>query len=681
MAAKTLMPSFGGAQAVWLVAMVFFQLLLLGGYYYAHRISHWAPRKQAAIHLGLAALALASAFVPRMAVDWSTMPPALGVLGALGLWVGLPYLAVAPGAPMLQRWYAASGKRPYHLYAASNFGSFLALPAYPLLIEPNLTLEQQFLFWRVGFVVLAVLWVACGLSAPKEHVETEKSAPTTKNQRLLWIALAAAPSALLLGVTGAITTNIASVPLLWVVPLGLYLLTYSLGFMAKPILSVSLLARFLPLIATPLVIPIVLESTEPPSILIFHLIPFFLAAWMCHGRLAETAPPADRATEFFVWIALGGALGGAAVSLVAPHVFSKFTEYPIALVAVCLLRPLSKPFVKLDIAWALAVLLVAYVAGWGASRYVPLGGMQTALNLGLPLLLAFVAIDRPVRYALSLGAVFLGANLAGVGVGGQILEMRRSFFGVHRVVRAGTYHRLIHGNIIHGSQDMRRPDEPLTYYHRTGPIGQVFEAYGDRLKRVGLVGLGSGSLATYARLGMDMVFFEIDAEVVEVAKTPRLFSYVSNAQGPVEMRVADGRLGIAKDTGKFDLIVLDAFSSDSIPMHLLTLEAIDTYLGHLSEGGVIAFHTSNRYLSLKGILAGAADQKGLKVRYQFNGDDDLPGKTASEWILLAKDDAAFAPLERSSEWDRSIDYKARPWTDDYSNIFQAILARMRPESP
>lgn len=702
MVAKMLLPAYGGTPAVWNTAMVFFQAVLLLGYGYAHLSYRFlGPQRQPVAHVVIAAAALLFlpiAFEERPAGD----APAIQLLAQLAVGVGLPFFVVSAGAPLVQRWYAATGapgaKDPYFLYAASNLASILALLGYPLLVEPALRLQQQSEMWRYGFLGLIVLLAVAGGTAmlrpnDAEAPVSEATAPLRPDQILSWVLLSFVPSSLLLGVTTYLTTNIAAAPLLWVLPLALYLLTFVFAFSSRRPFGSVAVGRVVALLMAPMVLVIVLEATDPILVLGgLHLLIFTLGALMCHTRLYETRPEAANLTAFYFWISVGGVLGGAFNALLAPVVFDSIAEYPIALVALILLipreGPQSRTWKDFAIPAGVGALTALAVLGCNAAGLEP-SPMRTAITLGAPALLSFAFAERPLRYGLSIGAVFLAARIFQVGATGEILMTERSFFGVHRVTstEGGRFRELMHGNTIHGRQDTdpARAGNPLTYYHRTGPIGQAFEKLQaeNRLQRVGLVGMGVGSLAAYGRRGQSFTFYEIDPDVVHIARDSGHFSFLSDSRADLDIVLGDARISLAETPdGTYDFLVLDAFSSDAIPTHLLTVEALELYRSKLAPNGLMAFHISNRYLQLEPVLAAAAREAGLLAVIQ----DDLfvdeaeteEGKFRSTWVVLAPTPEAIATFEGDNRWSPlPVLRRDQAWTDDFSNLMEAFLARMR----
>lgn len=702
MVAKMILPRFGGSPAVWTASMLFFQALLLLGYAYAHWSTKWlGARRQSLVHIVV--LVLAALTLPIVVPQASIWTPGRGgqfeVLLVLGIMVGAAFFAVSAGAPLIQRWFAntsdPAARDPYFLYSASNLGSMAALLAYPFLMEPQLKLGEQSKTWTYAFYGLAALMALCAillqrqpLPAEEHQAEDRDVAPISRQQKLRWLLLSAIPSSLLLGVTNYLTTNIAPIPLLWVVPLALYLLTFIVAFARKQYVKASTWARVLPIILTPLALIMILEATEPLWVLaMMHLAAFTVAALMCHTMLAESRPPAARLTEFYLWLSLGGVLGGFFNAIVAPVVFKTLAEYPIAIVLAALVRPpkegvrndLKRDALFFGIGMLLLTMSITYIA---MKAGMPANRARTALVIGLPAIICFLMVDRPYRYAFMLGAVFLGANLMGTNAGGRILETDRSFFGVHRVLaiaRGESYHELVHGTTIHGMQDTLNPGEPKTYYTRTSPIGEVFKAFsGTKKKRhVGLVGLGVGSCAAYGEPGQQMTYFEIDPVVERIAKDPKYFTFLRDTKASLNVVLGDARLTLGREKdNEFGLLVLDAFSSDAIPIHLLTREAVEMYQRKLEPGGIMAFHISNRYLDLEPILARIASDLGMQAYVE--GDEPSTdewdvGKRPSRWVVLCNSPHDVKDLLANRAWSPARVEPSTPlWTDDYSNILSAF---------
>ncbi|MCI0640064.1 MAG: fused MFS/spermidine synthase [Gemmataceae bacterium] len=737
LSAKMLLPALGGAPAVWIACMVFFQAGLLAGYANAH----WGPnrlglRVHALIQLGL--FGLAFALLPiALGEDAPVGEPFPWIMATLTIWVGLPFFVVASMAPLLQRWFhlAYPERNPFALYAASNLGSFAALVLFPFVIEPGLNLEEQSEVWRGGFAALACASAACAwlalrgrngrtelhapgfsrggevqVNSPRPQVgEGQVNSPRPRGGegwgvRGRWLLLALAPSSLLLSVTSYLTTDIAAVPLLWVIPLAIYLLSFSIVFSAHGLKAHWLLARWTPAVILILLILLFTEATEPVGLVMgLHLLGLFWLALLCHGELVRTKPDPRHLSSFYLWIALGGALGGLFNSLVAPWLFPSFTEYPLILILVAWLRPThlevgnvvgtlrvpsadngtrSVPATLLpaDLIWAVlpgiaAALLVWLIQG---RNWIDPGPVQAAALFGGPLVLAFLSSERPVRFAIGLAGILVASGFYH-GVHGRTAFQKRSFFGVHRVTEQDGFRQLIHGNTIHGKQslDPARRDEPLTYYTRTGPIGQLLgKLRGDaRLRRVGLVGLGTGAMASYPTMGERWTYFEIDPTVVHIARDSGLFTYLQEKEDRVGIVLGDARLRLEESQETFGVLVIDAFGSDAIPVHLLTREALSIYMDRLEENGILVFHISNRYLDLEPVLANLAHGRSPQLYCAVNEDLSVSaaeikaGKSASVWLAMARPGANLPQL-LSAYWRPA---RGRPdlpvWTDRYSNLF------------
>ncbi len=679
--------------------MVFFQAGLLLGYGYAHfGVRLLGVKRQALLQLLLMLLALWFFTVPLDSNDAPPASPALWLLRSLLKTIGLPFFVVASCAPLLQRWYvqASGNKDPYFLYAVSNLGSFAALVLYPLLLEPNLPLNSQADLWFWGYAALLLLCLACSLTLVKSPIsigEPRAVRPRSSSTPLRWFLLALAPSSLMLSVTTYLTSDIAAIPLLWVIPLGLYLLTFTLVFARRQIIPHALMIRWMPMVVVVLAVVILLEATEPMKLIMsLHLLGFFWLALVCHGELARTRPYADRLTEFYLWITLGGVLGGVFNVLIAPLVFKNMGEYPMMIALACLLRPgvtgalapRRSPFAFLSnlgppmLVGGLTLGLVFLARGVG----LPAGPLTVGLAFVPPLLFVYFLQNQPLPFGLSFAMVFL-ASYFYPGVHGSPLYSERTFFGIHRVTEQAGYRKLFHGNTLHGEQslDPKRRREPLTYYYPTSPVGQVLTSLkGDpRLRRVGLIGLGTGALAAYAGPGDYWTFFEIDPAVAHIAAPATgLFTYLKDCQGQTDVVLGDARLTLQRHPDKFGILVVDAFGSDAIPLHLLTREALQIYLAHLQTDGILMFHISNRYVDLEPVLANLAQaaKPPLICRIQKDlvvGDEAQRGKAPSVWVLMARSEKDLGPLAKDGRWRLA---RPRPdlevWTDDFSNLASVL---------
>jgi hypothetical protein len=719
MVAKMLMPLLGGAPAVWITCMLFFQAALLAGYAYAHATSaRLGGKRQAILHLVVLALPLLVLPIHVRAESVALLGheerPVLPLLGVLATVVGLPFFVVGSTAPLIQKWFSGvshdEGKDPYFLYGASNLGSLLALAAYPTVIEPWIGLALQARLWAWGYGLLTLLVGGCAVTvlltkpaqpnvAGAAEPPPEAAAPEvlTPLRRLRWIAYSFVPSSLLLGVTAYITTDVAPIPLFWVVPLALYLATFILVFAKRPPLSHRLMVRVLPFAATATIMMLLVQASTPMSlILLVHLATFFLAAMVCHGDLAADRPGPTHLTEFYLWVSVGGVLGGVANGLIAPVIFSHLTEYPIALVMALACRRVAVETTwlptKRDVLFAVGVGVITFaVVQAGNVLHLDPTGQVFALVFIAPLFVAYSQLERPQRFALAIAATLVGGVSYDASVG-QVLHVERNFFGVASVSRdpAGRYTQMSHGNTIHGRQwqDPARRLEPTAYYTRSGPLGQVFAELGAREDHdhrpgggvVGIVGLGAGGMAAYARPTERWTYYEINPAVVSMAEDRRYFTFLSDAfgdSGRLRVIVGDARLrlGDAED-GTYDMLVVDAFSSDAIPAHLLTREAVDVYLHKLTPGGMLVVHISNRYLDLAPVIANLASDAGLVGyirRDRVAGDRAAAeGWTPSIWAAMVRKAAPMQVIDKDPRWERFPEGGGAPWTDDFSDLVRAF---------
>lgn len=719
MFARMVVPLLGGSPGVWNTCMVFYQAALLAGYAYAHWTTEWlGVRRQAVVHLAvlLAPLALLPIAVWTPSPPPSEASPIPWLLAVLGVSLGLPFFALSTTNPLLQRWFAATGhpaaQDPYFLYAASNLGSMVALLSYPFLVEPTLRLAEQSRLWSIGYGLLAALVATCAAvlwrTAQVRPLDVERaatagpaaagpadSAPAliTPRQRVRWLVLSFVPSSLLLGVTTYLTTDIASVPLLWILPLSLYLLTFILVFARRPLLPHAWMVRLLPWVLLPLALSmaaVVKEGGLWPLISL-HLAGFFVAAMVCHGELARERPPPRYLTEYYLWMSVGGVLGGLFNALVAPVVFRTVVEYPIALVLACLLSP--RPDRRADAAPRALVLDLGLPAALALVIWGLLGGMQQGilaagtigklLVLGVPALLCFAFKERPLRFGLGLGVVLFMGTLF-TALQRQVLHVERSFFGVHRVTidGQGKYHWLEHGTTYHGWQslDPARRCEPIGYYFHNGPIGELFAS--QRIipgEQIAVLGLGTGSLAGYLGPGQQMTFYEIDPAVKRIAEDPRYFTFLSDCsrqQYSIVLGDARVRLSQAPDHS-YGLIVLDVFTSDSIPLHLLTREAVEIYAAKLAPGGLLVMNISNRHFNLEPVVAKLAAATGLLALscpdLAPSAADEALGKSPAHFLALGRRPEDFGALWHSARWRRLADPAGQSlWTDDYANVLGAL---------
>jgi hypothetical protein len=685
--ARMMLPLLGGAPAVWITAMLFFQAALLAGYLYAHLSVRWLGLERQTMLHGALLLAAFIALPVALPDGWTPSAGAMPVgwqLALMAAGIGLPFFAVSATAPLLQRWFAHTGHThaadPYFLYGASNIGSIAALVLYPLAIEPLLRLGRQGLVWTGGYGLLLLLIGACGWAMRRHYVASPPgvggngltlSPDIDWRRRLWWIALAFAPSSLMLGTTLHISTDIAAVPLLWVLPLTLYLLSFVIVFARRPLLPHR---RMLALQIPALIVLAVVMSWDiagPWGEILIHLVAFFLVATACHGELASRRPAAR---------------------------YDAVLEYPLMIAAVALLRPWNagggRRALALDILQPAGLALLALVLPF-AFDYGPddegRAVVAVTYSLAVGITIGFALIDRPLRFALGLG-VLLAAGpvvLAQTGFAGDYrrnsLLRERSFFGVHRVMLQSEpmeAHVLLHGTTVHGAQfrDPELRSQPLTYYHKEGPLGAVFRSFPPwRFLRVGVVGLGAGATACHARRGQDWTFFEIDPTVVRIARDARYFTYLRDCKPDANVVLGDARLSLQRvPDGRFDLLLLDAFSSDAIPVHLLTAEAFRLYRRKLSARGVLAVHISNQFLDLEPVVGRITAETRFFGVVQYDNDPDEAETLASLrvpsiWAVMARRPDDIAELAPDPRWLPLRGANAPLWTDDHVNIVRAFI--------
>jgi hypothetical protein len=720
MVTKLVLPMLGGSPAVWNTAMVFFQTALLVGYGYAHLLQKVGSIKtQVGVHLGL--LLLAALFLPLGINGWLGDPdpaaPIVWLLATLSLSIGAPFAVLSATAPLLQAWYArvraghADGKNPYVLYAASNLGSFLALLSYPVLVEPLTALSEQRLGWSGGYVAFMLMVVALAfvvwsrrLDRTAEPARLAVSPPMTWREKGMLVLLAAAPSSLMLGVTAHLSTDVASAPFLWVVPLALYLLTFVIAFQARPWIPLNLTLVIQGATGAIVVLLVAFRSANWTMAFGIHLIAFFFAALMCHQLLAARRPPPDRLTEFYLLLSLGGVVGGAFTALVAPVIFDMVWEYPLVLVLVGLARPWGRGRLKGEQIGALVaaalvaaspVLLSLWLNANDSARAAfhagfPLAMDQLAMVMLVPAAIcAFLVRDRALAFTAILLMIALSSQWIARGYDWSWSE--RSFFGVMRVANApdplmgGDVHVMMHGTTLHGSQARQGHNEcaPTLYYNVATPIGQsalMVQARGPA--RIGVVGQGSGAMAAYKRPVDRMTFFEIDPMVDALSRDPAWFTYISKcAEGPIDTVLGDARLTLERQpAGSYDLLIIDAFSSDAVPTHLLTQEAIAGYLSLLKPNGVVLMHLSNRNLDIVRPAIAAAQALGKPSLHQLYYEDPEAADMAeasTEALILSPTDEGLADFRADTRWRTPNPTSVRPWTDDYVNLFGSLWRSMR----
>jgi spermidine synthase len=690
MLGKMLLPLVGGTPAGWVVALAFFQLMLLAGYALAWFLARLSPRRHGLAFLGLLGLGALSLPLHLPSNIEGEIGPLL-VFRLLLESAGLPFIALAAASSTLQRLFAASGQEgsrdPYFLYAASNLGSFAGLIAYPGFIESLLTIPEQSRYWLCGYILLALLAAACLGIAGEAPVASAAALPapaapkTRQRENLRWVVLAFFPSSLMLGVTSYITTDLISAPLVWVLPLGLYLLTFVAAFSRRMLIPAAWPEKIHPtIVALAVALMLVIDGDSPATFLGMgcQLLAFTTVALLCHQRLASLRPLDDerRLPEYYLMIALGGALGGMLNAFVAPLMLDRMAEYPAVLLLSCLLNPRMKaPF---SARYGLLLLLGGLVMTAAALLRSHVDALPLLRDMLLVSVCALVMFHP--RATLAAGAaIYLASQM--FFTAGDTKLLTRNFFGVVRVqdINVKTHGALMptrmfrHSTTLHSVQLLEpgRETEPTAYFSKRGPLGDIFSAYDPR--RVAVLGLGAGTLACYTSPGRNFTFFELDPAVIDMAR--RDFSFLSKCAGNARVIAGDARLEMAKLSGeKFDLIIFDAFSSDSVPVHLISQEAIAMYLSHLNDHGLLLFNLSSRYVRLESTLAVSAQAAHLAALNRHDGDGDFPFSLPSSWLVMARDAQDLEPLRKvNAYWfTRDILPGLRPWTDSYSSLASVV---------
>jgi spermidine synthase len=710
---KMVLPYLGGSPSVWTTCVLFFQSVLLLGYLYAHLGPRWlGVRRHALIHLFLLFLGLI--FLPLGVAGSIGAPrpehPVQWLLVVLSVSMGVPFLLLSSTGPLVQAWFARtdspSAANPYVLYAASNAGSLAALLAYPAAIEPTLTIPNQSRLWSVAYIVLVALvvglllrsWRDWGRNSALVDRHGESGAPSTE-VLLRWTALAFVPSCMFLALTTYLSTDVAAVPLLWIIPLLLYLLSFMLVFTRRPPFPHAAVVRTQVILLVPVAIFVFWGSElAPPALAPFHLALLFVTGLVCHGELARARPSPHHLTQFYLCIAVGGMMGGVVNALVAPAMFDSVLEYPLILVIACIVRPRGEAAHRRQsrAAWDVGILFIAILAM--AAVYMGSGAVAgesspSTRAIILPLAVissAFAAVasyrvswDR-YRLSVAIGMIVIAATVIGASRSG-ILFRKRNFFGVLEVRFDGhdSTHVMMHGNTKHGAQSLRADQRKLalSYYERHGPVGDLFRSRApESFGRVAVVGLGTGAMAAYGQRGQEWTFYEIDPAVERVARDRVYFSYLADSPARIRVILGDARLMIAAAPDQsYNLLVLDAFSSDAIPVHLMTLEALRLYERKVSADGVIAFHLSNRYLDFEPVVARMAAAAGLVGRIRVDpgtrGALRNAGGDPSVWVVLGRDPDHLGRLWACAGW-RPLETQVGVglWTDGYSNIFSVVRA-------
>ena len=684
MIGKMLLPVVGGTPAGWIVALAFFQVMLLAGYFLAWFFSRFSIRQNGLLYI--AALGIGAIFLP-IALGKADTPGPGEVFVLLAAAAGVPFIALSATSSTLQRMFTATdhgaAKDPYFLYAASNLGSFAGLFLYPLVIEPQFSISEQSQYWFYAYVLLMGFGVVCLLSVKKATEEKKPlpSLPSTWRQRGLWVALAFVPSSLLSGVTTHITTDVFSAPMVWVVPLGIYLLTFVIAFSKKPLASYDNILKIQPVaVALAIAFTVMISGAVRVSwyAMFLHVAAFAVVALMCHMRLARSRPSAEgrQLAEFYLMISLGGALGGVFNAFVAPLIFNQPLEYPLVLIASCLLHPGIRAnfasrygFLFMLGSFMMLIYMTLQMTHFGEESF------HTVLLVSI---LVMVTLHPK---ATIIGCTFIFLLNTFYYTQTKPLLMTRNFYGIvkvydRKVEFGGMLHTLrfmAHGTTVHGLQIQDEGFETVmtSYYTATGPLNDIFLLYAP--KNIAVMGLGAGTINCFSTPENAFTFFEIDPAVVDMARTR--FSYLDKCTGSREPRivVGDGRLELAKiEDEKFDLIVLDAFSSDMVPTHLLTKEAIQLYADRLAPQGMILFNISNRYFDLERVIAATGAALGLSNRYTIDTAVKEAYGFTSKWIVLARPSVSLAPLW-DLNWARlDLEEKDRPWSDDYTNFLSTL---------
>ena len=655
--AKIVLPWFGGSAAVWTTCMLFFQVVLLLGYLYAHLVvRRLEPRAQILLHIALlAASILVLPVIPNP--GWKpagSEDPAWRILGLLAVTLGLPYLVVSSTGPMLQAWYARTHERavPYRLFALSNFGSMLALVAYPVLVEPRLSTTHQAWGWSAGYLMFVVLcgsvaWMSRGGAAHEEQwdADVDDDARPGWRLQLIWLSFAACGSTMLLAVTNHLTQNVASIPFLWILPLSVYLLSFILCFEGRGWYHRETFLKLAAVALGSMTYALGEDLQKLVVVIPLFAIGLFICTMVCHGELARLKPSPRHLTSFYLMVSLGGALGGVLVGLVAPHLFTGLFELSIALV------------------WCAAMMglvLRPETSGIGnrwLANAVWIGSIAATLGM----------------------AGYLGNEIRDFRAGSWLLA--RNFYGALRVsddgdgVNEAIVRKLTHGTIVHGEEfmDAGRHMQPTTYYGYNTGIGLALQEAQRRLGlRVGVIGLGAGTIAAFGRPGDTYRFYDINPLVIDIARSQ--FRFLPECKAKVEVVLGDARLSLEREVPQnYDVLAVDAFSSDAIPVHLLTREAIALYFRHLQPGGVLAVHVSNRHLNLAPGVGMAADSLGKRTVVIDSGDDDDNAVFRATWVLVSGRDSFFDyPFIRRAGTPVKRIPGLRMWTDDYSNLFQIL---------
>ena len=745
MVGRMLLPSLGGTPAVWNGCMLFFQATLLAGYAWAH----YGPRRLGTrnhllIHLSM--LGVVCLILPiQLWSGWSVPVdgnPMGWLLGQLLLCVGAPFFVVSSNAPLLQRWFSISGddgdnNEPWFLYAISNVGSLAALIGYPLVFERWFGLTDQGLFWMGGFLTLVILFAACAWQVLKrpttadsagKKADHQPAVPIAWKPRLHYIALAAIPSSLMLGVTTVVSTEVGSFPLMWSIPLALYLMTFVFVFARRQLIPHTWMIRLMPLMLLLMPMMAIADMGHNPMVMIgVHFATFFVVSMVCHGELSRLRPDVSQLTEFYLLMSIGGVVGGIVNSLLAPMLFSGTIEYPLALIAACFAVPTMHSLLKssppctertdaaakpllissnLIVPIVIAVLLLTFALSANLLASTP-DTVHRMIVFGVPAILCFTLVSTPRRFAIGYAMVAIGCPL--LLEQGDLICQHRGFFGVNKVTEdpEANFRMLINGRTLHGMQriDQTENPDPLSYYHADGPVGDMFALFGNDQKRIAAVGLGVGSLAAWSEPGQRFDFFEIDPVVYRLASDPEYFNYLSTARGDVQVILGDARIQLeairkqniespqrtvsldrisghgqqaSESDSRYDLIMLDAFGSDAVPIHLITTEAIELYLDLLADDGMLMMHVSSKFIDLVPVAAAFGEQMNLAVAQKYHRPSNDAIKTEgimpSRYLILSRNrDLVESFVDSDREWQWLPDDRKLLWTDEHANVLDAMF--------
>ena len=727
MISKLLLPHLGGTPAIWNISMFFFQLILLAGYAYVHYSIAWLGiKKQAFLHgflllCGIAVLPLALSTPTDIS---TTNNPQIWLLVTLVKSVGIPFFLLACNAPLLQYWFANSSHKqadnPYFLYSVSNAGSLIALVGYIIIVEPNIAIPEQLNVWSVIFAVCVAFLLGIAIKSMKytkandntkrisndhEHIVDE---PIGLKRRLYWLLLAFIPSSLMLGVTTYISTDITSTPLIWLIPLTLYLLTFIIAFSSKNENAYERVTKGHVALLAILLFSTFANNIFPMQVALLHLFVFFASAIICHCRLAQIAPSPSHLTSYYLWISIGGVMGGLFNAILAPILFSSSVEYWLMIGLVILVRPQPKKWydkssgylkkilseIYIPLIFGLGLIAIYYLykytnAHYGYADYINnwLGSFLNVTNpfLSISGLIFFIAAIililksqfRPVRLFTSMLILFVTISVIKHSDNLTILHQHRNFFGITKVVhqKEKNIHYIQHGTTLHGIESLDKTKTVYSYYNA---IADIYESNKQYFKQnpYAIAGLGAGTLIHMASPNQEVDMFEIDPDIIEIAKNPEFFTYLSSSKAKQRFYVGDARLEMRKvDDNRYGLIIIDAFSSDAIPMHLMTKQAFELYESKVKSDGVIAIHISSRYLKLKPIIANIAEELNLSAYYIFyKNKNNKALQTPAKWVVLAKNDEILEPIiKQNADWEKIYSDGDTPWSDDYSNILEAII--------